>query len=161
MGHSLGGIVIGMVAPQMGRKAIKSVVLIASGGVAPDLMLMENFFGIQFDPWNMPDYITLPNGLKMGKGYLETMRDLPIYQTARNYTGPALVLNGTHDSTVPYNYAIRYAEVMPKAELQLIDGEDHGFTRTADSTALMIAQWLKNKRNQAIGVLSIAPDISG
>lgn len=146
-----------MVAPQMGRKAIKSVVLIASGGVAPDLMLMENFFGIQFDPWNMPDYITLPNGLKMGKGYLETMRDLPIYQTARNYTGPALA----HDSTVPYNYAIRYAEVMPKAELQLIDGEDHGFTRTADSTALMIAQWLKNKSNQAIGVLSIAPDISG
>lgn len=73
------------------------------------------------------------------------MRDLPIYQTARNYTGPTLVLNGTLDSVVPYNYAIRYAEVMPEAELRLMDGEDHGFTKSADSTALMIAQWLKNK----------------
>lgn len=144
-GHSLGGIVVGMVAPELGKNGIKSIVLMASGGVAPDLMLMGNFFGIKFDPWNMPEYITLPNGLKMGKSYLATMRDLPIYQTAHNYTGPALVLNGTHDSVVPYNYAIRYAEVMPKAELHLLDDENHGFTKFADSTSLMIAQWLKSK----------------
>lgn len=145
VGHSLGGIVVGMVAPELGKNGIKALVLLASGGVAPDLMLMGNFFGIKFDPWNMPEFITLPNGLKMGKSYLTTMRDLPIYQTARNYTGPALVLNGTHDSVVPYNYAIRYAEVMPKAELRLLDDEDHGFTKSADSTSLMIAQWLKSK----------------
>lgn len=54
-----------------------------------------------------------------------------------------LVLNGTHDNVVPYNYAIRYAEVMPKAELKLVEGEDHGFTKTADSTAEYIAEWLK------------------
>lgn len=143
-GHSLGGIVVGMVAPKLGKSKIKSLVLIASGGVAPDLMLMGNFFGIKFDPWNMPEYITLPNGLKMGKNYLTTMRDLPIYQTARHYTGPTLILNGTHDTTVPYNYAIRYAEVMPKAELRLIEGENHGFTQTADSTANLIAHWLMN-----------------
>lgn len=145
VGHSLGGIVIGMVAPDFGEHKIKSLVLLASGGVAPDLMLMGNFFGIRFDPWNLPEYITLPNGLKMGKSYLQTMRDLPIYQTARNYTGPALVLNGTHDSVVPYNYAIRYAEVMPKAELKLLDGDNHGFTKDMNSTALLIAQWLKSK----------------
>jgi len=142
-GHSLGGIVVGMVAPRLGKSKIKSIVLIASGGVAPDLMLMGNFFGIKFNPWDMPEYITLPNGLKMGRGYLTTMRDLPIYQTARNYSGPALILNGTHDSVVPYNYAIRYAEVMPKAELRLIDGENHGFSKTFDSTASMIARWIK------------------
>ena len=145
-GHSLGGIVVGMVAPESDTK-IKSIVLIASGGVAPDLMLMGNFFGIKFDPWNLPEYITLPSGLKLGHNYLETMRDLPIYQTAHKFTEPALVLNGTHDSVVPYNYAIRYSEVMPKAELKLIENENHIFTTTADSTALMIAKWLKDINN--------------
>ncbi len=38
---------------------------------------------------------------------------------------------------------MRYAEVMPKAELKLIEGENHGFINTADSTANYIAEWLK------------------
>ncbi len=143
VGHSLGGIVIGMVASELGAEEIKSVVLIASGGVAPDLMLMGNFFGIRFDPWNIPEYIDFGNGKKLGRNYMETMRDLPIYQAAHKYKGYTLVLNGTHDSVVPYNYAIRYAEVMPKAELKLVEGENHGFTNTADSTAQYIAVWLK------------------
>ncbi len=139
VGHSLGGIVAGMVASELRNKQIKSVVLIASGGVAPDLMLMGNFFGIRFDPWNMPEYIELDDGKKLGRNYMETMRDLPIYQAAHKYKGHTLVLNGTHDTVVPYNYAISYAEVMPKAELKLIEGENHGFTNTADSTADSIA----------------------
>lgn len=143
VGHSLGGIVVGMVASELGQKVIKSVVLIASGGVAPDLMLMGNFFGIKFDPWNIPEYIELGDGKKLGRNYMTTMRDLPIYQAAHKYKGPALVLNGTHDSVVPYNYAIRYSEVMPKSELRLVEGENHGFTKTADTTAASIAEWLK------------------
>ena len=74
------------------------------------------------------------------------MRDLPIYQTAAKYKGPALIINGTHDNIVPYNYAIRYSEVMPGAELKLIEGDNHGFTKTQDETALMIARWLKSKQ---------------
>ncbi len=134
---------MGMVASELGSRQIKSVVLIASGGVAPDLMLMGNFFGIRFDPWNMPEYIDFGNGRKLGRNYMTTMRDLPIYQAAHKYKGHALVLNGTHDTIVPYNYAIRYAEVMPKAELKLVEGENHGFTKTSTSTALYIARWLK------------------
>lgn len=42
-GHSLGGIVAGMVAPELGKGRVKSVALLAPGGVAPDLMLMGNF----------------------------------------------------------------------------------------------------------------------
>ena len=139
------GIVAGMVAPELGVDNIKSAVLIASGGVAPDLMLMGNFFGIIFDPWNLPEYLTLPDGKKLGRNYLQTMRDLPIYQTAAKYTGPTLVLNGRKDTIVPYNYAIRYAEVMPGAELHIIENENHGFTVTSDETAAMIARWLKEQ----------------
>lgn len=75
VGHSLGGIVIGMFASEFGDKMIKSVVLIASGGVAPDLMLMGNFFGIKFDPWNIPEYIELGDGKRLGKNYMETLME--------------------------------------------------------------------------------------
>lgn len=44
---------------------------------------------------------------------------------------------------MPYNYVIRYSEVMPKAELKLIEGDNHGFTKTSDATAMYIAEWLK------------------
>lgn len=143
VGHSLGGIVVGMVAPEVEADRLRSIVLIASGGVAPDLMLMGNFFGIMFDPWDLPEYLDLPNGKKLGRNYLRTMRDLPIYQTAAKYHGHALVLNGIKDKIVPYNYAIHYSEVMPGADLRLIEGENHNFSVTADQTASMIADWLK------------------
>lgn len=90
----------------------------------------------------MPEYIPFGNDRKLGKNYLITMRDLPIYQTARKYDGPALILNGTHDNVGPYNYAIRYSEVMPGAELKLIEGDNHGFTKSANTTAEYIAGWL-------------------
>ncbi len=47
--------------------------------------------------------------------------------------------------TVEVYEAIRYAEVMPGAELKLVEGEDHGFTKTADLTAEYIAGWLKKQ----------------
>lgn len=146
-GHSLGGIVVGMVAHEY-NKHIKSLVLIASGGVAPDLMLMGNFFGIKFDPWNVPEYIKLNNGKHLGRNYIVTMRDLPIYQTAKKYTGPTLILNGTHDNVVPYTYALHYADVMKNAELRLIEGDNHMFTMSFAQTALDIAKWLKSKQDK-------------
>ena len=146
-GHSLGGIVVGMVAHEY-NKYVKGLVLIASGGVAPDLMLMGNFFGIKFDPWNVPEYIELKNGKHLGHNYIVTMRDLPIYPTAKKYTGPALILNGTHDNVVPYTYAQHYADVMKNAELRLIEGDNHMFSVSFTQTALDIAHWLKSKQGK-------------
>lgn len=144
-GHSLGGIVVGMVAHEY-NKYVKGLVLIASGGVAPDLMLMGNFFGIKFEPWNVPEYIELNNGKHLGHNYIVSMRDLPIYQTARKYKGAALILNGTHDNVVPYNYAIRYSEVIKNSELRLVEGDDHMFSKSFSQTAIDIAKWLKSKQ---------------
>ncbi len=146
VGHSLGGIVVGMIAPEMGKDGIKSLVLIASGGVAPDLMLMGRLGQATFDPWNIPDYITIRPGKNIGGSYIETMRDLPIYQEARKYTGPTYIIHGTHDQAVPYTYSQRYDEVMPNSQLELIDGENHLFTLTNDASADKIAQWLKNQQ---------------
>lgn len=145
VGHSLGGIVVGMVAPEIGKDKIKALVLLASGGVAPDLMLSGNFFGIRFDPWNVPEYLEMAGVKRLGRSYIETMRDLPIYQTAAKFDGRTLVVNGMHDRIVPYNYAIRYHEVMPNSELMLIEGDNHDFSATNYMSAAKIAKWIKDR----------------
>ncbi len=148
VGVSLGGIVVGMVAPEYSDKSLNGIVMLAPGGVAPDLMLMGNFYGFKFDPWNPPDYIPFGNNRRLGKNYIETMRDLPIYQTARKYYGHALILNGLKDSVVPYTYAMRYNEVMPLAELRLIKGENHMFSVTRKQTAQDVITWLKDRQGE-------------
>lgn len=69
---------------------------------------------------------------------------LPIYETAANYSGPTLIVQGKHDQIVPYTYAERYNEKIRGSELKLIPDENHSFTTTRDETALPVADWLHN-----------------
>ena len=143
VGHSLGGLVDAVAAGQLGNQKVYTSVLLAPGGVARDLMLMGNFYGIKFDPWDVPDYITFPNGSKLGKAYIEDARDMPIYEIARLYQGPTLVVNGTHDRIVPISYSERFAYELPQAELLRLEGDNHGFTKNPKQTAQTVAAWFK------------------
>lgn len=109
LGHSQGGVVASMTAGELGDEVIKNVVLMAPAAVLRDDALRGNTMGAQYDPWNMTaDYVQLPfGGLKLGRKYIETAVNLPIYETAFNYDGPVLVIHGTHDRVVPYTYGER------------------------------------------------------
>ena len=81
-------------------------------------------------------------GLKLGRKYIETALNLPIYETAMNYTGPVLILHGTHDQMVPYTYGERYHQNYKNSTLQLIPGENHGFSVNTTESALYASDWL-------------------
>ncbi len=107
VGHSQGGVVVSMVSGELGDKTIKAEVLLAAAAVLRDDALRGNTMGAMYDPWNFKgDYIELPHSpeagaLLLGKNYVETAIRLPIYETAANYDGPALIVQGTHDQVVP------------------------------------------------------------
>lgn len=145
-GHSLGGLVVGLVAPELTQRKIHSLVLMAPAAVARDNALMGNLFGTQFDPWNMPDYVTLWGERKLCKEFFECLLRLPIYEKASQYKGKTLVVHGTRDRAVPYSNGEVYAQVMPKASLYLIEGDDHLFTQSLEPTALKIADWLNENK---------------
>ncbi len=148
VGHSQGGVVVSMTSGELGAKEIKAEVLLAPAAVLRDDALRGSTFGAKFDPWNFQgDYIELPHSpeagaLLLGKGYVETAIRLPIYETAAQYTGPALIVQGTHDQVVPYTYAERYNEKIAGSELKLIPDENHVFSRTREETSLLVADWL-------------------
>lgn len=148
VGHSQGGVVVSMVSGELGDKEIKAEVLLAAAAVLRDDALRGNTMGATYDPWNFKgDYIELPHSpeagaLLLGKNYVETAIRLPIYETAANYTGPTLIVQGTHDQIVPYTYAERYNEKIRNSELKLIPDENHVFSNTQKETSILVADWL-------------------
>ncbi len=150
VGHSQGGVVVSMVSGELGNKVIKAEVLLAAAAVLRDDALRGNTMGATYNPWNFKgEYIELPHSpeagaLLLGKNYVETAIRLPIYETAANYTGPTLIVQGTHDQIVPYTYAERYNEKIRNSELKLIPDENHTFTYTQKETSVLVADWLHN-----------------
>ena len=58
----------------------------------------------------------------MGHDYIATAQTLPIYETAKEYKGPALVIHGTWDVVVPYTYGEKYHQVYKNSQLILPQG---------------------------------------
>lgn len=149
IGHSQGGVVVSMVAGELGEKNIKAEVLMAPAAVLRDDALRGNTMGAFYDPWNITgDYIELPGSpeggsLKLGKAYIENAMTLPIYETARKYTGPTLILQGTHDRIVPYTYAERYQNEIKGSQLKLIEGDNHIFSNSLQNSCQYVTNWLK------------------
>ncbi len=148
VGHSQGGVVVSMVSGELGDKVVKAEVLLAAAAVLRDDALRGNTMGALYDPWNFKgEYIELPHSpeagaLQLGKAYVETAIRLPIYETAANYDGPTLIVQGTHDQIVPYTYAERYNEKIKNSELKLIPDENHVFSQTQKETSILVADWL-------------------
>ena len=144
VGHSQGGVVVSMVSGELGDKVIKSEVLLAAAAVLRDDALRGNTMGAVYNPWDFKgDYIELPFGhLRLGREYVKTAVNLPIYETASEYEGPTLIIQGTHDQIVPYTYAERYHEKIKNSVLKMIPDDDHTFSRNTSETALLVADWL-------------------
>lgn len=149
VGHSQGGVVVSMVSGELGDRTVKAEVLLAAAAVLRDDALRGNTMGAIYNPWDFKgDYIELPHSpeagaLLLGKNYVETAIHLPIYETAANYNGPTLIVQGTHDQIVPYTYAERYHEKIKGSELKLIPDENHVFSNTSKETSILVADWLK------------------
>lgn len=149
LGHSQGGVVVSMTAGELGDNVISNVVLMAPAAVLRDDAIRGNTQGAQYDPWNFKgDYVELPwGGYKLGRKYVETAVNLPIYETAWRYTGPVLVIQGSHDRIVPYTYAERYVQGYKDATLKIIPDEDHSFTKDTAEAALYASDWLTKQIN--------------
>lgn len=146
-GHSPGGVVTAMLAGMLGKKALKGgVVLLAPAGVLRDDAIRGNVpgqSGDYGDPQNPPEYVEVW-GHHLGRDYIKTAFWLPIYETAAGYKGPACIIHGTSDRTVPYTYGLRFHQLWKKSEWHLLDHFDHGFGPHPDEAInLVVTFFLK------------------
>lgn len=146
VGHSQGGVVSGMAAGECGAGQIANLVLLSAAAVLRDDALRGNTQGTTYDPWHLdkPWYL-LVGKLHLGRPYIQTAMNLPIYETTAKYTGPALIMNGMADVVVPYTYAERYKQAMPQAELVIVPGENHTWSENPQYAIKLVSDWLTKR----------------
>lgn len=144
VGHSQGGVVVGMAAGQCGAEQIASLVLLSAAAVLRDDALRGNTQGCEYDPWNLdkPWYPLMGGAYKLGRAYIQTAMNLPIYETTAGYKGPALIVNGMADRVVPYTYAERYRKILPQATLIIIPGDNHALNVAPEYVVNLVSEWL-------------------
>ena len=131
-----------MTAGRLSGRFIQALVLMAPAAVLRDDALRGNTMGVMYDPWHAPEYITMPSGHKLGRDFIQSALELPIYETAAQYDGPTFIIHGQADRVVPYTYGVRFRQVMPQSEFQLIPGDDHVFSANVPFAASLASQWL-------------------
>ncbi len=146
LGHSQGGVVTSMASGRCGYPQIVSEVLLSAAAVLRDDALRGMTHGGRFDPWHLDeDVYPVSGGHSIGRSYIESAMNLPIYETAEKYSGPALVINGMADVVVPYTYAERYNKVLDHSHLVLIPGENHTYNYSPEYVIGIVTDWLKNQ----------------
>lgn len=65
--------------------------------------------------------------LKIGRQFVDEMRWMQPLQAAANISLPLLFLHGDRDSTVPFEYSVRYSKLFQGSRFKIIAGADHGF----------------------------------
>ena len=144
-GHSQGGVVASMTAGDLGVEEIACVVLLAPAAVLRDDAIRGSTMGARYNPLDPPVSVQLFPGKNLGGEYIRTAFSLPIYETAKKYTGPACIIHGTGDQVVPYTYGERYHYIWPGSELHILPAADHGFSRNLQEVVdLMVDFLVKN-----------------
>lgn len=141
-GHSQGGVIASVLAGELQDK-IKSVVLLAPAAVLHDMSCQGDLFGIRYDMVEHPDYIEIPGCCKVGKEYIETACEMPMYKLSSAYKGPVLIIHGTGDELVPYSYGEKYKHVYENATMYPLAGVNHNFVGNEDEVAEKTADFIK------------------
>ena len=96
-----------------------------------------------------PDFDQLPDSLThhnttLGKIYLIDALDIDIQAEQTKITAPTLIIHGTDDAVVPYQYAVQASQTIPNAELVTVEGGEHRIDeRFAITAAPAIQKFLK------------------
>lgn len=143
VGHSQGGVVVGMLAGELGAEKIKSIVLMAPASELKEDTAKGDLFGIKFDPQNIPEYIVHESGLKIGRAFLETTPHLPIYEQSAKYTGPVLIVHSKDDELVPFKYGQEFVNIYTNhnARLLPLTGFNHNFTQDTPAVDKLVADF--------------------
>lgn len=145
VGHSQGGVVTGMLAGELGGKAIPAIVQLAAAAVLHQDALEGHIMNAKFDPNHIPEYVRVFLIRKVGRPYFEVAQKLDIYGRSCSYDGQVCLIHGTEDTVVPYSYSERYHREYPHSSLHLLEKENHFLgKKTAEVLDLTMRHILKH-----------------
>ena len=139
-GHSQGGLAAVLAAGLMADRVAGAIPM------SPALNIWDgarkgSLFGHDFDPEHIPE--TFPCGSGVSGDYLRAARLLPVEEAVALLKKPVLIIHGTEDETVPYDWALWLRERYADAELAGIEGDDHCYHLHLDQVLYSLSAFLK------------------
>lgn len=145
LGHSMGGVIAGMLAG-MYPDVVKKLILLAPAATLKDDALRGTCMGTEYDTWSVPDIVLVDGIHRVGGHFFRIARNLPIYEVTSQFAGEALLIHGTADMLVDYHASTKYHECIKNSRLCLYDDLDHGIEGIDQSRVLEeIGKFLKGE----------------
>ena len=138
MGFSQGGFVSALTAAQRADE-VKALILLYPALSIPDDARRGALSNSSYDVNDVPEVIDCGKMLISNK-FHETVVDMNPFEEISSYKGPVLLMHGTADETVNYNYSIKAKESYAPGQchLQLIKDAGHKFTEKQTASAIVL-----------------------
>ena len=145
MGCSQGGFVSALVAAKQ-KEQIAKLVLFYPALCIPDDARAGKMMFAKFDPNNIPEFVNC-SPMKLGRCYVADVIGMNPFEEIKGYPGEVLLVHGTADKIVKWDYAKRTyqtylknnpAGLVPeqRVTLRLIEDGAHGFSKKHDKMAM-------------------------
>ena len=122
-GASQGGVVASLYAAACPDRVYKLMLIFPAFVLFDDAKETYRELGSP-DLDQLPDSLTHRNAT-LGKIYLIDALDINIQAELAKITAPTLIIHGTDDAVVPYQYAVDASQTIPNAELVTVEGGEH------------------------------------
>lgn len=123
IGHSQGGVDASMIAGAY-DDVLEKLVLLAPAATLKSDALAGVCQGLTYDPKKIPLYVTVHDQKITGR-YFRTAQLLPIYETAKHFIKPTLIMHGLADQVVSPKASEKYHEVLSDNKLYLLPDDSH------------------------------------
>lgn len=145
LGHSMGGVIAGMLAG-LYPDVVKKLVLLAPAATLKDDALNGTCMGTEYDTWHVPDAVLVDGQHHVGGHFFRIARNLPIFEVTSQFTGETLLIHGIPDMLVDYHASQEYHNRMSDSRLCLYEDLDHGIEGKDQSKVLEeIGKFLKGE----------------
>lgn len=135
LGHSMGGVIAGMLAG-LYPDVIKKLILLAPAATLKEDAQKGICMGTIYDKRNVPDVVLVDGCHHVGGHFFRIARNLPIYEMTSQFEGDTLLIHGTADALVDYQASVRYHALLKKSKLCLYEKLDHGIEGEDGENAL-------------------------
>lgn len=125
LGHSMGGVIAGMLAG-LYPDVIKKLILLAPAATLKEDALKGICMGTEYDTWNVPDVVLVDGQHPVGGHFFRIARNLPIFEVTSQFAGETLLMHGIPDAIVDYHVSEKYHDNMKNSRLCLYENLDHG-----------------------------------
>ncbi len=144
IGHSLGGVITSMFAAEMGKDSIQNVIMLAPAPSVRNMLISGKFWGAEFDSHNPPAEMAVWNNGILGREFITTLRDMPLYELAKPYNGRVCLIHGDDDWLIPYTDSETYHLIWPQSEFHKLNNCEHLFYGKYHDVTEIIKKFLNN-----------------